>query len=366
MGGCIIGNPTAGNTQDIIGHSYEQVFVIGCNHSLLYNTQDSFTWSGFITLGTPGIAIISNPVVGITEGRFHDFHLEVFVVGADHAVYYNREDSLGVWSGFIRLGGNIIGDAAVSFTGINSSAGFHTELVVVGSDNALYLNRQEIGGAWTKFARLGGIAISNPALARNAPDERLQIFVVGSDHAIYTTAETAEGSGIYSGFANLGGYVIGNPAVGRQQNALLDVFAIGSDHAIYVNRQANSPTPVYSGVGIWNGFENLGGSVVSDPVVTQDNYGQYYDHLGQINVFIIGSDHSVYHLTQVGADGERWAFEGLGGNEIGDPGTGHFLVPLIDPYSGVVLGFVPFFELFVVGSDQSLYYNQSPSILQLR
>jgi len=142
--------------------------------------------------------------------------------------------------------------------------------------------------------------------------------------------------------------VTGNPAVGRQANGLLDAFIIGSDHAMYLKREATS-----AGVGTWNGFENLGGFVISDPVVTADNFGPFNDHLGQINVFVVGSDHTVHHISQLGADTDGWASEPLGGSVIGNPATGRFYSSTsTDPSTEV-------FELFVVGSDKALYYNQN-------
>jgi hypothetical protein len=292
--------------------------------------------------------VISNPVVGLNIDSGGVFHLEVFVVGTNHALYYNREGTLGAWSGFIRLPSYIIGDPVVSsFSGVQGGTD-KTTIVVVGGDNALYLNRQAQSGAWSGFARLGGIAISNPALSVNA-DRRFQIFVVASDHALYTSAETAPGSGAFSGFAKLGGYVIGNPAVVFQDNGLLDVFVVGSDHVVYVNREATS-----AGIGTWNGFEKLGGpSVISDPIVTADNFGQFVDGSRQINMFVIGSNHAVYHLAQVAANSDTWTFEFLGGSVIGDPATGRFFA------TSTVETIV--FELFVVGSDQALYYNQNPT-----
>jgi cell division septation protein DedD len=342
LGGCIIGNPATGETVDSTNTGREQVFVVGCNHALFYNTQDTSNgaWSGFTSLGR---YVISNPVLGIGFDSFNGFHLEAFVVGTDHAVYYNREDSLGFWSGFIRLPGYIMGDPAVGST--RTSTGIsHTELVGVGSDHALYLDRQDNSGAWSGFTSLGGYVISNPALARIA-DGRQQIFVVGSDHALYTNAETALGSGTYSGFARLGGYVIGNPAAIINANGLLDVFVIGRDNATYVNREAGS-----SGVGTWNGFEKIGGgpSVISDPIIPMSR-----DQSDQINVFMIGSDHAVYHLSQVGANSDTWAFENLGGYVIGDPGTGFYISTTLNK---------DIFELFVVGSNHALFYNQNPTL----
>jgi hypothetical protein len=66
---------------------------------------------------------------------------------------------------------------------------------------------------------------------------------------------------------------------------------------------------------------------------------------------VIGSDHAVYHLTQLGANSDSWAWEGLGGYVIGDPGTGLFFTAT----------FSKVFEPFVVGSNRALYVNENPT-----
>jgi len=347
IGDCVIGNPTTASVGSGAPpgggpNTEEQVFVVGCDHALHYNTQDnSGAWSKDTSLG--GYAI-SNPVAA-SPGL-----PEVFVVGSNHAIYYVREQQFLVggpivWSGFTRLGGYILGDPVVDTV----SPGV-VILVVVGSDHALYINIEENPGHWSGFSRLGGkiYAISNPALALD-PDGGLQIFVVGSDHALYTSAETT--SGTYSDFARLGGYVIGNPAVEINDNRLLDAFVIGSDHIVYVNRETASTGT--GTVGTWNGFEKLGGGplVISDPVVTANAGVQLNDGSHQINLFVIGSDHAAYHLAQDGANSDSWVYEGLGGYVIGNPGTGLFLNT-----SGTSV-----FELFVVGSNKALYVNGNPA-----
>jgi len=129
----------------------------------------------------------------------------------------------------------------------------------------------------------------------------------------------------------------------------LDIV-IGRDHAIYVNREATS-----AGEGTWNGFERIVRActltflnciplVISDPVVVAKFGLSANDHLDQINVFVIGADHALYHVTQVGANSDSWAFERLGGYVTGDPGTGFF-----SPSTGGLV-----LELFVVGSDKAL------------
>jgi hypothetical protein len=357
---CVIGNPATGLTYLTanFGDFREQVFVVECNHGLYYNTQASnlVDWTGFIGLGG---YVISNPVVGLnypTPSSGDVPHTEVFVVGSNHAMYYNREVSFssGIWSGFKTLGGYIIGDPAVSTT-LDSAGNAHTELVVVGGDHALYLNRQDSSGAWSGFARLGGFANGTPTLIRTG-DGRLQIFfVTGIDHSLQTTAETAPGSGMYSGFVRLGGYIVGKPAVGMNSKGLLDLFVIGSNQGIYYMTETTSP-----GVGTWGGFRNLECCDDESVVATADNLGNFNDGHNQVNIFVV-----IFYTTQTKSV-EQFTFgtgsgfgdlnlvkeSFVGGYVIGDPGIGRFFTRT--PGSGV-------FELFVVGTNHALYYNKNPT-----
>ena len=77
---------------------------------------------------------------------------------------------------------------------------------------------------WTGFTGLGGNFIGDPAVARNS-DGRLEVFVIGADHALYHNFQQTAGSTTsWSGFTKLGGYVISNPAVGQNSDGRLEVF----------------------------------------------------------------------------------------------------------------------------------------------
>jgi hypothetical protein len=72
-----------------------------------------------------------------------------------------------------------------------------------------------------------GNIIGNPAVARNS-DGRLEVFVIGSDHALYHDSQITAGGITWSGFTKLGGYVISDPVVAPNSDGRLQVFVIGS------------------------------------------------------------------------------------------------------------------------------------------
>jgi acylphosphatase len=105
---------------------------------------------------------------------------------------------------------------------------------------------------------LGGNFISNPAVARNS-DGRLEVFVVGADHALYHNfQQTAGSTSSWSGFTKLGGFILSDPAVGKNRDGRLEVFVVGSNNELYHNFEQAA-----SNSNSWSGFVSLGGNIIS-------------------------------------------------------------------------------------------------------
>jgi hypothetical protein len=73
---------------------------------------------------------------------------------------------------------------------------------------------------------------TTPFVGQNA-DERLEIFVVGTDQALYDKWQTTVNGGWSDGWANFGGSWLGKPAVGQNADGRLEIFVVGTDHALY-------------------------------------------------------------------------------------------------------------------------------------
>jgi hypothetical protein len=86
-------------------------------------------------------------------------------------------------------------------------------------------------------------------ITRNA-DGRLEVFVIGSDHALWHMWQTAPGNG-WSGWASLGGW-IDRLTTGQNADGRLEVFARGADQALWHMWQ----TAPSNG---WSGWASLGG-----------------------------------------------------------------------------------------------------------
>jgi subtilisin family serine protease len=128
-------------------------------------------------------------------------------------------------------------------------AGGRLELFVRGSDHALWHKWQVApNNGWSGWASMGGW-VDNPIVARNA-DGRLEVFVIGSDHALWHKWQVAPNHG-WSGWGSMGGW-IDRLCVGQNADGRLEVFARGSDGALWHMWQV-APSDG------WSGWASMGG-----------------------------------------------------------------------------------------------------------
>ncbi len=169
------------------------------------------------------------------------------------------------------------------------------EVFVQGTDGALWHIWQTApNNGWSGWESLGGW-ITTPIVGQNA-DGRLEVFVRGSDGALWHIWQTAPNNG-WSGWESLGG-VISMPTVGCNQDGRLEVFAQGTDGALWHIWQ----TAPNNG---WSGWESLGGWITT-PIV-----GQNAD--GRLEVFVQGADDALWHIWQTAPNNGWSGWESLGG-----------------------------------------------------
>jgi hypothetical protein len=181
LGGAVILDPVVVQNSD----GRLQVFVIGTNNGVFYKFQNSssshLSYSGFFTLGG---SVIKDPAIGVnTNGR-----LEVFVVQSNNALYHNAQVSAGTNSrtGFFSLGGTSSG-SIIKKPAVAQNEDGRLEAFVIGANNALYYDIQSTVGSFSSysgFVSLFGNIISNPVVAQNS-DKRLEVFVIESNNALY-------------------------------------------------------------------------------------------------------------------------------------------------------------------------------------
>src|SRR5262249_18019374 len=157
-------------------------------------------------------------------------------------------------------------------------------------------SQQKVGGIWAPRQNLGGVALQ---LAATGNDSGLaDVFVVGTDHAVYENSQSAGG---WSGWKNLGGYAA-QVAVGEEKAGAIipgeDLFAIGTGTAVF-------PRALPGG-----NWENLGGAALK--IATPQS-------TGSPDVIAIGTDHGLWDRVQGAGGWESW--QSLGGSAT-DLGVG--------------------------------------------
>ncbi len=201
------------------------------------------------------------------------------------------------------------------------------EIFVRGTDSALWHIWQTApNNGWSGWASLGGILESDPVVFQNE-DGRLEVFVRGSDSALWHIWQTAPNNG-WSGWASLGGILTSDPAIYQNEDGRLEVFARGTDSALWHIWQ----TARNNG---WSGWASLGGVLQSDPVVCQNADGR-------LEVFVVGSDSALYHIWQTGPNNGWSGWASLGGILTSRP-------TIFQNGDGRL-------EVFAIGTDTALYH----------
>jgi peroxiredoxin len=158
---------------------------------------------------------------------------------------------------------------------VSSWAAERLDVFMVGTDHALWHKWYQSGLGWSAWESLGGSLTSSPA-AVSWSNGRIDVFARGSDG----TLQHKWFSGGWSGWESLGGQLASGtgPAVSSWAPGRLDIFTTGTDGAL---------KHLWFSGG-WSNWESLGGSLTSSPAAV--SWGA-----GRIDVFARGSDGIVNH-----------------------------------------------------------------------
>jgi spore germination protein YaaH len=145
----------------------------------------------------------------------------------------------------------------------------------------------------SNWSSLGG-SISSGVSAASWGQTRLDLFVRGTDNAIYHRWWNSNG---WYDWENLGGVATSAPAAVAWGSGRLDLFVRGTDNALY-HRGWN---------GAWGDWESLGGGLSSGATVA--SWGA-----NRLDVFVQGTDNQLWHKAWNGSYWSEW-----------DPQGGRFL-----------------------------------------
>jgi hypothetical protein len=338
LGGSCAGNPAVASW----GHDRLDVFVIGSGDRALYHKWwDGNSWGPSVTdFEYMGGVIVGDPAVVSWD---HD-RLDVFVIGTDGALYHKA------WNGqqwqpsvvdYDRLG---VPRAGVGVRGNAVTVSWdhdRLDIFVVGTDGALY-HKWWDGANWgpsvTEFEFMDGVIVGDPTVA-SWDHDRLDVFVIGTDGALYHKAwNGSQWQPSVTGYEGLGTPDNGvtltmNPFVDSWGHDRLDIFAVGTNGALYHKW--------WDGAN-WGpsltGYEFMDGGISRDPAVVS------WDH-DRLDVLVIGTDSALWHKAW---DGKQWSpsiigYEYLGGFITSKPAVASWDHDRID--------------VFVIGGDSALYHK---------
>jgi hypothetical protein len=187
------------------------------------------------------------------------------------------------------------------------------EVFVRGTDNALWFAAQTSpGGGWTPFISLGGVIISNPTAVVDTTG-RIAVFALGTDNGVWTRSQITAGADNYSGWTTIGGKGTGDLAVVQtypQQHypfSTAYLFMRGPDNALWYSSTSDASAP-------WGQWVSLGGVLTSAP-------GAGVNSNNQTTVFVRGGDNALWYrqISFPGSGFKDWVT--LGGSMNGPAGV---------------------------------------------
>ena len=190
-------------------------------------TSPSSAWAKWATLGSlVGLDPIYPTYAGdVAVGYLPDGRIQIFVCtnvngnGTIYTVYKLTKDPHSAWSGLTSLGGpRVLIYNSYQGMGPFLSVGYvpdqRMQIFVVGDDGNFYTIWKETtdpSSAWSKWTSFGTPAnklftdFQSSMGVGYVPDQRMQIFVVGSDGNFYTRwKETTDPSSAWSNWTKLG------------------------------------------------------------------------------------------------------------------------------------------------------------------
>lgn len=189
------------------------VFIRGADDALWTRTRTGSTWGPWTSLG--GI-VASDPDATTSGGG----QITVAIRGVDGALWIRQFDGTtwGEWTGG---GGGLRSGPAVGSTGPGRLDAFAR-----GLDDAMW-TRSMVDGVWSDWRTLGGRIDIDPDVA--VEDGKIWVVVRGTDARVYCLPYTSGGTWTPVSVDAVGGA----PSMTSWGPSRLDVFVAGTDNAVY-------------------------------------------------------------------------------------------------------------------------------------
>jgi hypothetical protein len=228
-----------------------EVFVIGADSALWHIAQtmanDPDSWSpAWQSLGG---SLLSRPVVVLNEIPRLEV-LEVFAIGSNSTLWHNQQTSSGspTWQGWELWDSSpaVMGTpAAISPRVVTETVARRTDCLIWRQPSVEPLTKRPLGDG-RRFS-------SDPVVATNS-DGRLEVFARGDDAQVWHIWQPDSSNDAFlDRWQSLGGTWLSGPVVGQNDDGRLEVFAIGTDSRLWHIWQD----------GGWSSWHQLGGTEVS-------------------------------------------------------------------------------------------------------
>lgn len=224
---------------------------------------------GKITSGVRAVSLVNRPG-----------SIALYYRGEDFTLYTKTSSPEDGWvSQWYSFGGAITSEPFVLRTDYYSDI---VDIFAVRVDQSCRHLRIAKGHA--TWETLGSDLLYSPPVAVNWGPDIIDLFCVGEGRALYTQSWRNGGLGSrWSGWERLGGNLSSTPPAVRwsEDQDRIDVFAVGNDSALW------QLTKRHTGWGNWT---SLGGNVTSTPTVVNSVNGS-------IEVFSVDNYQQVWHLS---------------------------------------------------------------------
>jgi hypothetical protein len=277
------------------GRGRLDVFMKGADGALWHKFYDaSVGWQGWSSLGAPpiGVTLASDPVA-ISWGYAR---IDIFVRGSDNALWHKYYDvNLGGWSGWYSHGETLTSGPTATSWGSG-----RLDVLYRGSDNTLrHIFYASSIGAWSGEYNHGGALASDPS-AITWGYGRIDVVARGADGTLQHDDYDLSAGGWLTNWESLGGSLISRPAITTWGPRRLDVFAVGND---------NTLQHTYFYAGTWQGWSSQG--TLNGTLMTS-NPGAIAWSAGRLDIFVRGQGNTLWHKfydSSVGWSG--WYSESL-------------------------------------------------------
>ncbi|KAI9329336.1 hypothetical protein BDR26DRAFT_922962, partial [Obelidium mucronatum] len=157
-----------------------------------------------------------------------------------NTITYQNPLNFATWT--IIAGGSTLNPT--EFRAISNNNGVIELFAIAGVTSTVYRSVQSGNnfGVWTAF---GSLSYTKALNVVKMPDGRVQVFLIGSDYAVWYSVQASAGSSTYSAFTSIGGSLL-NINVVSDQRGSLRILGLGSGNWLYQAAQTNPNTNTWS------------------------------------------------------------------------------------------------------------------------